>query len=116
MTGLSIGYWVLKSERDETTNIRTLLELDLEEVSLVTFPANDDARVDGVKFKLAHGELPTLPEFERLLREAGFSKTKAAVIAAHGLPHLLRSESGGAANAGAKALRETLAGFKLPTL
>jgi HK97 family phage prohead protease len=95
VTGLSIGYWVRKSSYDEKTGIRTLQQLDLLEVSLVTFPANDDARVDAVKFKLAHGELPTLPEFERLLREAGFSKTKAAVVAAHGLPHLLRSESGG---------------------
>ncbi len=95
VTGLSIGYWVRQSSYDEKTGVRTLLEVDLIEVSLVTFPANDDARIDAVKFKLAHGELPTLPEFERLLREAGFSKTKAAVVAAHGLPHLLRSESGG---------------------
>lgn len=115
VTGLSIGYWVRKSSYDEKTGIRTLLELDLVEVSLVTFPANDDARVDAVKFKLAHGELPTLPEFERLLREAGFSKTKAAVVAAHGLNHLLRSESGSdQANASVKALGEALAGFKLP--
>lgn len=95
VTGLSIGYWVRQSSYDEKTGVRTLLEVDLIEVSLVTFPANDDARIDAVKFKLAHGELPTLPEFERLLREAGFSKTKAAAVAAHGLPHLLRSESGG---------------------
>jgi hypothetical protein len=50
------------------------LKLDLVEVSLVTFPANDDARVEAVKFKLAHGQLPTIREFEKLLREAGFSK------------------------------------------
>jgi len=116
VTGLSIGYWVRKSSFDEKTGIRTLLELDLVEVSLVTFPANDEARVDAVKFKLAHGELPTLPEFERLLREAGFSKTKAAVVAAHGLPHLLRSESGDGieASESVKALSETLSSFKLP--
>lgn len=115
VSGLSIGYYVRKSSHDEKTGIRTLLELDLVEVSLVTFPANDDARVDAVKFKLAHGELPTLPEFERLLREAGFSKTKAAVVAAHGLPHLLRSESGGvSATSSAKTLIQALAGFKLP--
>ncbi|MBT0667070.1 HK97 family phage prohead protease [Novosphingobium profundi] len=110
VTGLSIGYWVRKSSYDEKTGIRTLLELDLVEVSLVTFPANDEARIDAVKFKLAHGELPTLPEFERLLREAGFSKTKAAVVAAHGLPHLLRSESGGASDAsGSDFLKALLA-------
>lgn len=117
VSGLSIGYWVRKSSYDEKTGVRTLTQLDLVEVSLVTFPANDDARVDAVKFKLAHGELPTLPEFERLLREAGFSRTKAAVVAAHGLPHLLQSESGSEpATEGAKALSETLAGFSLPKL
>lgn len=119
VTGLSIGYWVRKSSYDEKTGIRTLQELDLVEVSLVTFPANDEARIDAVKMKLAHGELPTLPEFERFLREAGFSKTKAAVIATRGLSHLLRSESGGdvensPATESVKALTETLAGFTLP--
>jgi HK97 family phage prohead protease len=115
VTGLSIGYWVQESSLDEKTGIRTLTKLDLVEVSLVTFPANDDARVDDVKFKLAHGELPTIPEFERLLREAGFSRTKAAVVAAHGLPHLLQREAGGPkASESVKALRETLAGFSLP--
>ncbi|WP_408585927.1 HK97 family phage prohead protease [Novosphingobium sp.] len=115
VTGLSIGYWVRKSSFDEKTGIRTLQDLDLVEVSLVTFPANDEARIDAVKMKLAHGELPTLPEFERFLREAGFSKTKAAVIATRGLSHLLRSESGSEpAIEGVKALSEALAGFKLP--
>jgi len=95
VSGLSIGYFVVKSEFNEKTNVRTLVELDLVEISLVTFPANEDARVDAVKFKLAHGGLPTLPEFEKVLREAGFSKTQAAVVANRGLTHLLRSESEG---------------------
>ena len=120
VTGLSIGYWVRKSTYDEVTKIRTLLELDLVEVSLVTFPANDDARIESVKFKLAHGQLPTLPEFERFLREAGLSKTQAAVIANRGLAHLLRSESEGEATTtkseGLRALSDTLSGFKLPSL
>lgn len=118
VTGLSIGYWVRESSYDEKTGIRTLTKLDLVEISLVTFPANDDARVEAVKFKLAHGQLPTLPEFEKLLREAGFSKTQAAGVASRGLAHLLRSESEGdaAPTEGLKALRETLAGFSLPQL
>lgn len=95
VSGLSIGYYVRGSSFDEKTGIRTLEKLDLVEISLVTFPANDDARVDAVKAKIAHGELPSLIEFERFLREAGFSKTKAAVIANRGLAHLLRSESAG---------------------
>ena len=117
VSGLSIGYWVRNSSFDEKTNIRTLTALDLVEVSLVTFPANDEARVEAVKFKLAHGEMPTLPEFERLLREAGFSKTQSAVIANRGLKHLLRSESDAKANTSAALheLKTELEGFSLPT-
>lgn len=117
VSGLSIGYWVRESSFDEKTGIRTLTKLDLVEVSLVTFPANDDARVEAVKFKLAHGELPNIREFEKLLREAGFSKTQAAVVANHGLSHLLRSESEGAeAKAGFEALSSAIADFRLPQL
>jgi hypothetical protein len=38
--------------------------------------------------------LPSLPEFESFLREAGFSKSQAAAIAGKGLKSLHRSESG----------------------
>lgn len=119
VSGLSIGYYVRESSRDEKTGVRTLTKLDLVEISLVTFPANDDARVDTIKSKLAHGSLPSLPEFEQLLREAGFSKTQAAVIANRGLKHLLRSESEGdqAEPDGIKALSERLTlGLSLPKL
>ncbi len=95
VTGLSIGYYVRESSYDEKVGVRTLTKLDLVEISIVTTPANDDARVDAIKSKLAHGGLPTLREFEELLREAGFSKTQSAVIANRGLNHLLRSESEG---------------------
>ena len=115
VSGLSIGYWVRQSTYDEKTGIRTLQQLDLVEVSLVTFPANDDARVEAVKFKLERGQLPSKKEFEKALREAfPFSKTQAAAIANHGFDHLLRSESEGAGDI--KSLSETLAGFSLPKL
>ncbi len=93
ITGLSIGYSVNKYERDEETGIRTLTELDLWEISHVTFPMNDDARINAVKSKLDKCELPSLKEFEGFLREAGFSKSEATAVANHGLSHLMRSES-----------------------
>lgn len=117
ITGLSIGYYVRESSFDEKTRIRTLTKLDLVEISIVTVPANDEARTDVIKSKLAHGSLPSLPEFEQLLREAGFSKTQAAVIANRGLKHLLRSESEGeqAEPDGIKALSDRLTlGLSLP--
>ncbi|HHE9894431.1 TPA: HK97 family phage prohead protease, partial [Campylobacter jejuni] len=95
ITGLSIGYYVRESSFDEKTRIRTLTKLDLVEISIVTVPANDEARTDTIKSKLAHGGLPSLREFELLLREAGFSKNQSTVIANRGLQHLLRSESAG---------------------
>ncbi|KAB2902130.1 MAG: HK97 family phage prohead protease [Burkholderiaceae bacterium] len=95
VTGLSIGYYVQADSYDEKERIRTLTKLQLEETSLVTFPANDDARVESVKSRIARGDALTLPEFETFLREAGFSKSQAAAIAGRGYKHLLdRSESG----------------------
>ena len=92
--GLSIGYRVRESEDDEDQNVTLLKELDLVEVSVVSLGANDRALVSAVKHIRAGG-LPTLPEFEGFLREAGFSKTEATAIAGNGLSSLLRSESGG---------------------
>jgi uncharacterized protein len=116
VTGLSIGYWVRESSFDEKTNVRTLTKLDLVEVSLVTFPANDDARVEAVKFKLAHGELPDIREFEKLLCEAGFSRSQSKVVAGHGLTELLRREAAGeASREGLQALSSAVADFRLPS-
>lgn len=114
VTGLSIGYWVRESSYDEKTGIRTLTKLDLVEISLVTFPANDDARVEAVKFKLAHGELPSEREMEKCLRELGFSKSRAAGFVAHGLTEMRRRESDRATTTPAlKGFSDTLRGFSL---
>jgi hypothetical protein len=47
--GLSIGFRTLRAERAAGQPVRTLLEIDLWEVSVVTFPMLDGARVTGVK-------------------------------------------------------------------
>lgn len=49
LTGLSIGYRVLGSKINRALKVRTLTKVDLFEVSLVTFPSNDKARVSEVK-------------------------------------------------------------------
>lgn len=89
--GLSIGYKTKKANQ-QTNGIRELIELDLGEISIVTMPANKESLITSVKSKLEDGELPTLPEFEKFLRESGFSKSQATAIAGKGLRHLL-SES-----------------------
>ncbi|SPW72072.1 pro-head protease [Escherichia coli] len=53
-------YWyVLKDwEYDRSKEAFLLKEIDLWEVSLVTFPSNDEARISDVKNALARGEIP----------------------------------------------------------
>lgn len=87
--GLSIGYLIKDSHFDQQSETLYLTELDLKEVSVVTFPANDESRIDAVKSLLEKGQLPTLSQFEKFLREAGFSKNQAVAIASHGLRKLL---------------------------
>lgn len=60
--GLSIGYNAVEYSLDEETGIRHLSQVELWEVSLVTFPANQAAQVMMVK-----GEEPL--EMVRLVRE-----------------------------------------------
>jgi HK97 family phage prohead protease len=96
--GLSIGYYVLADSYDEKERVRTLTKLDLQEISIVTFPANAEAQIDAVKAKLAEGKLPTLREFEKSLREQGYSRAQAEAIAACGFKHLLGPGTGGGEN------------------
>ena len=89
LDGLSIGYRTIKAAPKEgKAGILSLLELDLLENSVVTFAANERARVEVVKSILDAGLMPTVREFEGLLRDAGFSKAKAAALAASATPHL----------------------------
>jgi HK97 family phage prohead protease len=97
MKGLSIGYETLDTDKDpKRPGVRILKAVDLWEVSPVNFPAQRRAAVETVKSYTSGGNLPSLPQFEEFLREAGFSKTQATAIAGKGLSHLLRSESGNA--------------------
>lgn len=88
LSGLSIGFNTRKAKIDEETGIRTLTDVELWETSLVTFPANDAARITGVK---TDGMLPTEREFERWLRrEAGFTEAEAKTIIAKGYRQVRR--------------------------
>ena len=84
--GLSIGYRVSPkgAHYDEKGKRRMLKEVDLMEISAVTFPMNPRARIQAVK-----GSGKSVREWEVILREAG---------------ELSRSESKVAANAVHKAL------------
>lgn len=88
--GLSIGYRVLDAERDRKGN-RLLKEIELVEISVVGSPANDEARVVGLK---SADEVKSLRDFEHFLREHGWSRREAKIISAKGFTGLLRDEEG----------------------
>lgn len=78
LNGLSIGFMSKQWAYDRDTDVRTLTEIDLWEVSLVTFPANEKARVTTIK--AATDELAVPKDAERILRDAGFSKSDATAL------------------------------------
>lgn len=118
MKGLSIGYRTVADQIEG--NVRMLKELDLWEVSPVTFPANAKAGITGVKAadiadfarRLRDGEPPDIKEFEDILRDAGVPKALATRIASVGYAKAIRSESEGKANENAlRVLKEAAAAF-----
>ncbi len=76
--GMSIGYRTIKSLRDDQTGFRALKELDLWEISLVTFPMLKEATVTGVK-----GDI-TKRDVEQILRDAGLPNSMATKLIAGG--------------------------------
>lgn len=79
LNGLSIGFYSKQWQYDTENDVRTLTEVDLWETSLVTFPANQAARVTSVK---SIESLESVRDVERMLRERGFSKTEAVALVA----------------------------------
>lgn len=78
ISGLSIGFVTRDDSYDRVTGIRTLKKVDLWEVSLVTFPANDAARVSGVK---SIETIASLADAEAFLRDAGgLSRREATAL------------------------------------
>jgi len=81
LNGLSIGFVSKQWTYDRETDVRTLTEVDLWEVSLVTFPANEKARITGVKAADVAG-IKTIRQAEQALRDAGFSADTAKAFLA----------------------------------
>lgn len=84
LSGLSIGFNLKDYEYDRDKEAFMLKEIDLWEVSLVTFPSNDQARIDDVKNALNAGEIPSPRDFERALRDVGLSQKQAKRFMAEG--------------------------------
>lgn len=90
LDGLSIGYSTIKfsARVNPEDPRRTLEEIALFEVSLVTFPANARARIDRAKSF-------TLREFEAGLRDAlGLTRSEAEAVAAQGFKAIAARDAG----------------------
>lgn len=94
ITGLSIGFMLIDWEYDVNKKAWILKEIDLWEVSPVTFPANDEARIEEVKSSLSRGETPSPKSIERVLRDVGLSRSQAKKFMAEGYGALNQRDAG----------------------
>lgn len=108
ITGLSIGYipkkFTVGTKPEEPR--RLLHEVELIEISLVTFPANGKARISSVKSADGFSER----EFEQLMQDAGLTRKEARVVMSHGFRHLKAMQ-----DAGSEELDELAAAIKRNT-
>lgn len=109
--GLSIGFVPLESEKAED-GVREVREVDLWEVSVVTFPANQASMVEAVRSKIEAGEVPTKRELEQLLtRDAGMTAQAAKALLSRGYDAMTDTrDADGEAIEALAALRKTLRG------
>lgn len=80
----SIGYNTIKESFDNTKGINYLLEVDVKEISLVTFACNENSRLQSVKSAIDAGEEITPRMLQDTLRDVyGLSKraSEAAINA-----------------------------------
>lgn len=93
ISGMSIGYYPIVDEYDRDKEIRYLKEVDLLEISIVTFPANEQSNVVMVR------SLPqSIKEFERFLRDAGYSRNMSKAIASKGFSGVNLCDAGDSGN------------------
>ena len=103
--GISIGYKTVEAVPEGGGRIRRLIEVDLFEASLVTFPMNELATVTDIK------SITTERDFEAFLRDAGYSRKDATAITLHGFKAITGQRDAAADDAqdeGRKALFEQI--------
>ncbi|CAB4176365.1 COG3740 Phage head maturation protease [uncultured Caudovirales phage] len=94
LTGMSIGYETVQSTIDDKNKTRTLTDLNLWEVSLVTFPANGEARVQSVKAQEAIDQIKSLSDAEDFLRDSCSLSRHEATAFVSRLKAITQSDSG----------------------
>lgn len=87
LDGMSVGFnilkhgseWVFDEEKKQST--RYIKKAELWEVSVVPFGMNPRAKLTSVK---SADDIADIRDFERMLRDSGYSRKQAAAIALHG--------------------------------
>ncbi len=98
LDGLSIGFRAVKAKRDPASGVRRILEADLWEISVVTFPMLPGARVETVKGR-PRRRFPTTREFEGwLTRDAGLTRGEARTVVIKGFASLVRERDAAPGN------------------
>lgn len=111
--GMSIGFDILPngSEWDKDGTVRTIKAAKLWEISVVTFGANPEARITGVK------QITTIREFEDFLRDAGgFSAAQAKRLASGGYKALQGARDAGTEANAITELNRLIDGFQFPSI
>jgi HK97 family phage prohead protease len=105
--GMSIGFNIPKGGEDynKEDEVWEIKEIDLVEVSIVTYPANPEAQIGAVKAAM---ESPR--EFERFLRDAGLSLSQAKRLMAGGFNALSTRDDGDSGDI--KAIRGLIESIK----
>lgn len=80
LDSFSIGYVVVEERWNSEKRCNDLIKLDIREVSWVTFACNEESLLQDIKSKMEEGDLPTVRQLEKFLRENGFSKKQAEKI------------------------------------
>jgi HK97 family phage prohead protease len=110
LDGMSIGFRTKLDSYDGRRKARMLKEVDLMEISLVSFPMNENARVTGVK---ALADIKTIRDFEDALRNGTLpplSASEAKAFLAGGFKALRSERDAGDVSAEAmEALRRNIA-------
>ena len=107
--GLSIGFYLAPGglEFDSKRGVALIKDLDLVEVSVVTFPANTEARIADVK---SHTTV-TEQACERFLRDAGLSEAQTRSLMSGGwraiAPKVANAQAEEALSEALKALTNT---------
>lgn len=93
MDGMSIGFRIFPDgfKKKDDADGRDITDIDLKEISLVTFPADSNARISVVKSDI--DQIVTLKDAELILRDAGGWSRSMATAFVSQLKRIAQSES-----------------------